>query len=220
MTFDEWYSKLHRKKAEDRIRLKETPVIKSIKGLRNKFSIDIGANVGEYSFILSQYSKEVLAIEPSPDQLIANLELWDLKNVKVISAVISKENGHRDLYVSEWNGLNTISFAYVDAKFYDHELIKCRKVPSYRLDTLAEGLDVGLLKIDVEGAEEEVLHSSKETLQRCHPVLLLETHPTANFESIYEYLKQFNYNIYLGNRKVTTLKPSQNYVCFEKKSWF
>ena len=201
----------------DQIRLRDVSVVQYIKDFNKKLSIDIGANEGFYTIFLAKYSKQVLAIEPFPhtvELLIRTLDYWNLKNVQVVSAVIASEDGYRNLYLSYYSGLHTISPAYVDTHLYDHKPEAFIKVPSYKLDTIAKDLDVGLIKIDVEGAEEEVLLSAKETLHRCHPVLLLETHPTSNFDRIDDYLKQFGYNIKLNGEEILWLEPSKNYVCY------
>jgi FkbM family methyltransferase len=46
-------------------------------------------------------------------------------------------------------------------------------VPVLALDSLAIG-DLTAMKIDVEGAEEEVLRGAQQTLQRCRPILSVE----------------------------------------------
>lgn len=43
-----------------------------------------------------------------------------------------------------------------------------------RVDDIMRGLDVGLIKIDVEGHELYVLRGARKTLERCRPALAVE----------------------------------------------
>lgn len=65
---------------------------------------------------------------------------------------------------------------------------KTRTLDSY-------GLDPTLLKIDTEGAEQEVLMGAVETLKRSHPRLVVETHTEELAKSIKEILKDEGYSL-------------------------
>ena len=65
------------------------------------------------------------------------------------------------------------------AKVVEGGDIKC-----YALDPFLKDLDVGLIKIDVEGAEVNVLRSAAETIRRCRPVIITEAPTEEEFEAI------------------------------------
>jgi GTP cyclohydrolase III len=51
------------------------------------------------------------------------------------------------------------------------------------------------MKIDVEGAEAEVLRGAMQTLQACHPLLYLDTHQREAHYQTLEILTRLDYTI-------------------------
>ena len=56
-------------------------------------SVDIGANLGIYSYLMRQHSKSVIAFEPNP--FYANVVRRALKDVRVIEAAVSDREERR-----------------------------------------------------------------------------------------------------------------------------
>ena len=98
-----------------------------------------------------------------------------LTNVLAQQVGLSDKPGEAVLRVGgyEHEGQNTLGdFAYVGV-----ELAYTEKVVLKRLDDLVdeEGLnDVGIIKLDIEGAEFSVLSGATRTLENFRPLLLLE----------------------------------------------
>ena len=68
-------------------------------------------------------------------------------------------------------------------------------MPTLPLDGLALD-DVSAMKIDVEGAEQEVLRGALDTLRRCHPVLSIEIeerHRAGSTRDVPELLRTLGY---------------------------
>ncbi len=168
--------------------------------------IDVGANQGEYSVWAARKvgSKgRVLAFEPMQklfDQLTENIRLNESfhKTILPIKLGLADEKGEVILYASADSneGTNTI---YNTEKFS----IELGKI---QIDTLDEQLnelkinEVNFLKIDVEGAELQVLKGALNTLKTHRPILLLEINKDACIaggylpEDILELLKPFEYS--------------------------
>lgn len=168
--------------------------------------IDVGANQGEYSLWAARKVGEkgkVIAFEPMRqlfDQLTENIRLNESfqKTITPIKLGLSDKKGEVTLFASEDSneGTNTI---YNTDKFS----IELGKI---QLDTLDEQLDdlnintVNFLKVDVEGAELQVLKGALNTLKNNRPILLLEINKDACVaggympEDILELLKPFNYS--------------------------
>lgn len=54
-------------------------------------------------------------------------------------------------------------------------------VPALTIDTLCDGMDVDLVKLDVEGAEAAALRGAEKTIDRCHPAMAVSLyHRTAD----------------------------------------
>ena len=73
---------------------------------------------------------------------------------------------------------------------------------------------VDLIKIDVEGAEVEVIEGAKSTLTRFNPIIVAEVF-RFNFRKFVKLLSDLNYKVYLVNE---ALNDEQAYVIAKPKS--
>jgi FkbM family methyltransferase len=138
---------------------------------------DVGANIGTVTIPVAMTGAECLAFEPAPAnaaRLAENAELNRLGNVTVVEAAMWSEAGIVALQVDGAEGAGRSRV--VDA---GEETIE---VPAATLDQFAGGGAAApdLLKIDVAGAELEVLRGAAATLGagRVREVFV-ETHPLA-----------------------------------------
>ncbi|MBE3128584.1 MAG: FkbM family methyltransferase [Actinobacteria bacterium] len=155
--------------------------------------IDVGANIGKFSVIVAKnlYGK-VYAIEPHPqtfDILRKNIKLNNLKNVEAINFACSSKKGDIDLYIDERGTLGHSIKA--DSKSVGKRKIKVKAIC---LDDL-EIDNVKLIKIDVEGAESDVLKGAKKILERYHPKIIFEAWDESYLEKVRIVLRDFNYQI-------------------------
>lgn len=165
----------------------EAPVIKDLLSQLRSDDVffDIGANVGMYTcFVAAVLSRDrVFAFEPHPANvsgLASNLELNGL-SAQIQQCALSTQDGEVDLAVSNSEvGVGTHS-ATADP---DGETVT---VPSRRGDTLVQEGEIrqpSVVKIDVEGAEYDVIQGLRETLSddRCR-LVYCEVHPGRNAAS-------------------------------------
>lgn len=127
-------------------------------------AIDIGANRGVYSLMFSARvgsTGSVLSVEPDP-RMVARLELVRTLNslqqvLTIVDAAVAGESGQRQLNLSSEPSLNHLQ---PNSSPVANGPVATVSAISY-LDLLAQhSLDqVELLKVDVEGAEPEVLAS-------------------------------------------------------------
>jgi len=151
--------------------------------------LDIGANVGLYSLTLAQVfpKKKVVAVEPFDHNLAVlkkNIELNHLLNIEVVEGVVSHEDGQVTFHVNPLNegGGSIQSFddyltgdVRVNAETFQKEhpdFVSKITVKSYRLEQLVPAPNTCVFKIDVEGAEADVLRSA-ETIFRENRVIRL-----------------------------------------------
>jgi FkbM family methyltransferase len=77
------------------------------------------------------------------------------------------------------------------------------QVPSYTLSDIARGLDrVNFVKIDVEGAEAEVIKDA-EFFNRYNPRMIIETHNKGADEAVYTALVSYGYNVKYAEQNTT-----------------
>ena len=172
------------------------PEVREKMRLKEGIAIDIGANGGMHTIPLAKMlgsSGEVIAIEPEPNNIIIlkkNIKLNDLRNVTVINKACFSKTGKMKLYLDEFGGSGT------------HSLIKKQSkkinVETDTLDNILKNLkikNVDLIKIDVEGAETDVLKGATKTLKKYHPKIIFEAWDEQYLKKVKKILDKFNYKI-------------------------
>jgi FkbM family methyltransferase len=152
---------------------------------------DLGANVGFYTLLASVLVGEkgqVFAFEPLPrnlNYLERHLRFNNVKNVTVIKAAVSDHSGKTIFYdMGEEGGGGQISSAFnsKDNANNTGNQTPCKAtlpIDLVQLDSLVlEGKlpEPDYMKIDVEGAEADVLMGSQTILKTKHPIIFLSTH--------------------------------------------
>lgn len=142
--------------------------------------VDVGAHIGLSSLYFKKLYPEarILCVEPNPVNirlLRQNIEVNRLENVAVVEAAVDVVTGERELYV-DGTGNKWFSTGSFTKKAWDgSQENKAIKVATKTLDELVDW-PVDLLKMDVEGAEQEVLMSSSKALGQVRQ-LMVEYHP-------------------------------------------
>lgn len=165
---------------------------------------DIGANQGQFTLPLARRvgpAGLVVAVEPLPANqaaLAANLVLGDFPQVRLVRAALSAAGGEKSfLFDPERNTMGT--FAECSVKLDD--TASFQMVNSLTLDELAarHGRPPDCIKIDVEGAADEVLAGAAGTIQAARPALLVELHLSKRHDrerkALMEVAGKWNYSI-------------------------
>jgi FkbM family methyltransferase len=143
--------------------------------------IDIGANIGDFSLLAASVAGSagrVLAFEPESTNcglMKRNIELNGYKNIEVFQLALSDSNGEASLYLGDRCDYHSLLRDQPERKA-GVIAVKTRTLDSF-LEEFGQNR-VDMIKVDVEGAELEVLRGAREVLRR-NPdvVLLLELHP-------------------------------------------
>ncbi len=147
--------------------------------------VDIGANIGQHTLVAATLvgaHGRVISFEPGAKQrarLMRNIEINGLKNVDVRPYGLSRQAGLHELFnINSLNdGQSTLAKPDKD-KDYPSEIVQLRT-----LDEQAADVSSCVVKIDVEGAEMEVLQGAEGFIARTRPVMFIEC--------IDEYLRRF-----------------------------
>ena len=124
---------------------------------QNDTIIDIGAHIGLFSLLVSQYCKtgKILSFEPMRenfDLLVSNLELNRIDNVFPFNVAVSKNSGKLNLFLNSDQSAHSIF----------SESSKSVTVESISLQKIFEENKISsckLLKLDCEGAEYDIIDS-------------------------------------------------------------
>ncbi len=130
--------------------------------------VDVGANAGYYTLLASRLVGNtglVVAFEPSPRiraQLERNVHLNGLENVSIRSQAIAREQGQARFFESA----DPRNSGIASLRPGEGREAKPLTVETTTLDAVAAGLGrrIDLLKIDVEGAELDVIAGGERTL--------------------------------------------------------
>ena len=160
--------------------------------------IDVGANVGTHAVGLASTFRRVLAFEANPATALvakANALAAGAQNVEVHPVGLSDDN--RDAVLSMPNP-HAFSWASVTLTGSPGMGIKLQQGDQYLANVLGNEERVGVIKIDVEGYEPEVLSGLRSTLIKHKPIVAFEAlDETAKTRSI-ELLKSLGYCSFLG----------------------
>ena len=144
---------------------------------------DVGANNGVYTHALAKRGALVEAFEPQPE-CVAVLQAYAsrrrLRNVQVHPVALSATAGIGTLHLPR--GSSSSPSASLRATADTDVALEVILEP---LDSF-ELFDLAFVKIDVEGAELDVLGGAAETLKRCRPLLFVEIEQRHHREPITE----------------------------------
>jgi FkbM family methyltransferase len=136
--------------------------------------LDIGAHIGKYTLQFSRAvgsTGRVISVEPHPENyamLLENLRLNDARNVRPVKCAVWNKPLYIGLFIGEGSGLHSLKVNH------KHGTIQ---VQAKTVDDLLKELDVDWvdwMKIDVEGAEADVLEGANRTIAKCKPKIVLE----------------------------------------------
>ncbi len=154
-------------------------------------ALDIGANIGMFSYRLSGLVTRVVSFEIN-DELITELAAWNPGNIEIVPKGLSSTEGEATLYIPVLNGQKLVGWASLaPGNCPDTNEHFTKKVHIVTLDSL-KIRNISFIKIDVEGHELEVLRGARETLAASRPVLLIEIREQ-NLEPIRKLLSELGY---------------------------
>lgn len=157
--------------------------------------LDIGANIGYFSMLAASRGARVYSWEPVPHVRERFTENRDLNgfDISVFATALSNSSGTVEFQLpapSNWgNGSIGVESGVVS------------RVPTERLDDALDLDSVRLIKIDVEGAEMQVLRGAENTIRRCMPTMLVEINPAAlermgsTAQELRDYLEALGYEL-------------------------
>ncbi len=155
--------------------------------------VDVGANIGLHSILLSKCGYEVRSYEPDPHHLELfknNIQLNQCKNVTVYAEAVSSKQGQAEFVRVVGN---TTSSHLAGAKDNAYGELNKFTVKLEAIENLISWAD--LLKIDAEGHEKEILLATTKT-QWQKADALVEVGTEQNAKAIFEHLANMQVNLF------------------------
>ncbi len=171
---------------------------------KKRVCIDIGANVGLWSCDLVKDFQHVIAFEPVRDFRKCFVRNVNAANYTLYDCALGKEETLINMNIVKGN----TGHSHVDPVTYGKGTIAMKLLDSFNFK------EVDMIKIDVEGFEEQILFGAQKTIEENLPILVIEQqkHEYQNdmeeLPSIkllnswnYEVIDQFNKDWILKSKK-------------------
>jgi FkbM family methyltransferase len=160
--------------------------------------IDVGAFIGTHALAFSDAvgpEGRVYALEPQPEAfqlLTTNVERNSATNVTVMNIAAGARAGEAtiDMFPRD-RRFNGGSSRTSDSPGTKKAQVPVQTMDSLQLDSCA------LIKIDVEGAESEVLNGLTDVIHKFRPVIFCELNDVSRFEKVHEVIALADWAFYL-----------------------
>lgn len=162
---------------------------------------DIGANIGYFSILGAQLCGNdgiVYCFEPLPSNLEimeSNISANNFTNIKIITKAVSDIDGNMEFNVADGTKASLIGNLNGQRMF----------VEVTNLNSFTESnVRPNLIKIDVEGAEKDVIHGASKLLTHFPaPIFLVEIHDEENDQAVREVFDSNGFHL-------TEIEPTNN----------
>ncbi len=173
---------------------------------KSEIFVDIGANIGLYTCLISPYARRTLSFEPVPFTyrlLKYNIRKFDLANVDAYPLALSNKENDVDISIPMTaEGVPNYYRASIEGPIGNNKRVA--NIQQRTLDEIvaAEGYnDIGIIKCDVEGHELECLKGAAEVLRREKPILLVEVNEKPENDEkafrLFSFLNSLGYESYI-----------------------
>ena len=158
--------------------------------------VEVGANIGALTVPMAQFvgpQGHVVAFEPQCilfQNLCANLSLNDLTNVRAINAAVGRENGSVTLPKIDYSAPGMFGAHSIEGATDGEE------VQLLALDHYLRTNRCRLMKIDVEGMEEQVILGARAYIDQHKPILYVENDRQEKSPSLIRTLMDMDYRLY------------------------
>ena len=191
----------------------------------NERAIDVGANIGIYSYMLSKTFKNVEAFEPIKKCTKMLEKYAKRKNINIYYVGLSNETREQKLYIPLIDSrIENIALASVHDSGGERAILNVQmcRLDDYNFE------NVGLIKIDTEGNEVEVIKGAIKTIEKYKPTLLIEIEQRhlqgrTTIDDVFDFIQSLGYTGYYYDKKKLnsldnfSLKNHQTDVLLEDK---
>ncbi len=172
----------------------------------NSTVFDVGAHIGLCSLPLSRKAKFIYAFEPSKvnrKYLKQHLTFNEIENIKVIEDLLGKNNLEEVSFFETKDVSGIPSITDLSKISTSVKGVKEKKLRQISLDYFCEVNDVipDLIKIDVEGAEFNVLEGASKIIKENRPEIIISLHPKhlnalgRHISEIFNFCEIFSYEL-------------------------
>lgn len=184
--------------------------------------IEAGANLGSETILISRQLKKghLYSFEPNPytfDRLKINKTINELTNVDVFDDALGEKDGtiHFNIYPKEFCNPG------MSSKYMETSNTRKISVNQKTLDSFVKEQNIArvdFIKMDIQGAEMDLILGSHETISKYKPTIFTEAFDLYNdTKKLFGKLKDYGYSIYFIDED--TIKPMPNEAAILEGNW-
>ena len=184
--------------------------------------IEAGANIGSETLLISKLVGQgsVYGFEPNPytfERLSINVSVNSLTNVKVFDCALGESDGNINFNIYPKNFCNPgMSSKYMETPITQKITVVQKTLDSFIKQNNIDKVD--FLKMDIQGAEMDLLLGAGETIRKHKPTVFLEAFALFNdTKALFEKFKEYGYNVYLI--KENNIEPIRNIAEIKDGNW-
>jgi FkbM family methyltransferase len=141
---------------------------------------DVGANIGHHSLFMSRHADRIFSFEPFPvvrDEMQRKFDRAGVNNATIFPVALGDSNGSASFHppTGANQGTGTLGEILPDNASVDIITVQVARGDDFFAKNMLPS--ISLLKMDVEGFEEQALEGLCRTLQRDRPPILMEIQP-------------------------------------------
>lgn len=152
--------------------------IENLESLKNKDILDVGGFIGDSILILQPLTNRRVfsfeALETHYQLMKKTVELNHLENVVLEKMALGNENKEIEIKIA---GSSSSVNPNSAIKVRGTERVLMRTLDSYVEE---HPMDIGLIKVDIEGAEQLFMEGARKTIEKYKPVLLMSIYHNAD----------------------------------------
>ncbi|WP_394989002.1 FkbM family methyltransferase [uncultured Helicobacter sp.] len=156
--------------------------------IKNKDIIDVGGYVGDSALVFQKYTdKNIYTFEPTSQNyevLLQTIKLNNAMRIIPIKKALGSEHSRAKI------NINGIGSSLILHNHTDNENIEVITLDSFVHE---HNLEVGFIKVDIEGFEQEFLKGAKQTITEQKPAMLISIyHQASDFFEIKPMIESWN----------------------------
>lgn len=173
----------------------------------NSIVIDVGANFGTHTLALAKHAGKVFAFEPQRpiyNILVGNVAINSLYNVYCYQLAVGDKPGK--IEIPQYDYSKSMDFGAVEfgsQQRYPVDQQRMKSVEWAQMVTL-DGLNfpkADMIKIDVEGMEQQVLDGALNIIKDKQPVLFVE-HFKSDKNKLIEWIEALGYKVHINGMNI------------------
>lgn len=155
--------------------------LKNLKYFKNKDIIDAGGFIGDSALIFSDYTnKNIHSFEPSSknyELMRKTIKMNTKNNIIPINKGLGSKTCYAEIPLEVSSSLKTNQKTNLENIGNNKEIVKIIKLDDY---VTQNKLNVGLIKVDIEGNEQDFLKGAEKTIKEQKPSLLISIYHNAS----------------------------------------